>query len=1594
MADDQPQPAPPTHAPPPPPQTSLPVIPGPMNLIPVGLKEAALDSPTFRATAAHFAEQIDLLSTWLDSYAKAASKLAAEAHALEPLANAYTAFSTPPGALSEAAIDHDYTVLAMRRWGEGAREYWAGIVRGLKRVEGQVVEPVRGFLQTDVKGLKDARKLLDSTQRTYDSLLSRYLSQSKTKEASSLREDAFQLHEARKSYLRASMDFCVLAPQVRSSLDKLLVRVFADQWKELKTSRDSAAATFARCTADIDRVRGWSKELDMGDRVFKRELQLARRSIEESAEAAARPSRELDDYTVSTVPFLGSQGGPASARSPPTANGARAAEKQGWLFQRTVAGKPARHVWVRRWFFVQAGIFGWLSPREAASRGGAPGAGGVEESDKTGVLLCSIRPAVQEERRFCFEVKTKDATTLLQAETQADLTDWIAAFELAKRKALEDPAGATTATVPDTAAPDAAFAISPPIAPEFAARADHHAAAGSDDVAGPERAGTLPVPGGDDPLTSRASFDVGAGAGGESSGRERLMQKLDLHRRTATQLSGGGSGERSASSAGERGTPTGSAGGGPGAGGGIASLISASHHVLPVGPMPTPPTPASAAFPTPPQQQQQALQETRAALLGAGSMPSSSLAPATLAIPPAPTSLSRTAVVVSGERTRGGGGDGGGGTVPGGLMANLWGSANWGFPPSPGTKPSASSTSVDRAGKGSPRNASPAEGQRGSGSRPQSPFPPGASGGAQHRKSVSVAGEHEGAHPAQKPPALLHKRNQSAGAALEIMPNYYPLTLRAQDAQFHMLFPHVPRDERVVLVFRASWAPNDSQEFPGRVYVTARECYFYSHYLGLVLITGVALDAIEEVTAAPGRDCDFLFMHLREGERPVEGSAGGSSRVTIKTFLEPLRLLQRRLDFLVANANREEEDQLGVEDIIKTLVRMEDEASGSGAGGAGPSGHSPSMESWEDVDVNTPVDGLHQPGDGASRADGQGRKRADSRDVKASLRLDNSVYGGGRDGRSLGAPGGGISRNATKFRLPSHPVLYAPRGMAKLATQREFDVSAKALFHVLCGDKSAVFQLLYAERNGGGNGRDGGEGAGGSVVQTPWVVPEQAGQGYHKRQFEYEAGGDGSKGGKKVTDYQVIEVFNDHLCYVLTDRKTPWWLPREDDFVLVSKIVITHVSKLRCKLAIFVKVDWKRIPTIGQSLIDQQALADLDLDALDLADLLSSQVAKLGPNSRTRKALTIFGLIGQNQQASQLSPADLAAASASAGLLPPSSATSSPQATTPNPNKEQQLRKRRHPRSLASLFAQAAQAWLLAALANTVAALLSTGRSMVKACSAHMLLVALLATSAALNGLYGTREAREWIAERRAGALMKRLGVGVGMGAGVAGDAAAGDVLGRGVWLRDVDEVFAGNESLVAVGQGDQGAAADGSACRDSFAALLAAAAPGDDGFLHSPADPAAPGFEFEPRQRPPLAAPQTHTEREARAAAARLRATRARLAAHRYDLLVATRVLNRVEREVVRGEWEGWLWGENRRCEAVGGMLRRRLEEGKEKEEGNGTRGEGAGKGEGEKEGEGWEGVDGERLEGLVKWWGEYCGGCRRELRRVEEERGEEGGW
>lgn len=1278
-----------------------------------------------------------------------------------------------PSTIAESVVDHDYAVLAMKKYTECAKDFWMGMITAVKRLTPTLIEPIRNFLHHDLRAFKDIRRNYDQTQKNFDTVHAKFAALGKTKEPSYLREEAFQLHEARKAYLRASMDFFSLAPQIRFSFDKLTIRIYAGQFNEMRNFRDISGSTMQRNSQDVERVQGWVREMENSEQSFRKELISARRQLEDGAESSHRPSRELEDHTSSTVPYLGTPS-TASLQKSPRRLGVSTGEKQGWLYLRTYTGRPTRVQWIKRWAFVRNGIFGFLV------QGGK--AGGVEESERIGVLLCNARPAPGEERRFCFEIKTNKNTIFLQAETQNELASWLATFETAKSRALEYPATSDLLAKPGQAHSDPAFAISAPPLPEFGTSVLPSLEPGaSEDASGSERSGALAIPPSDGsrestdlqkrtptPLSDETNRDHGS----------KIISKLDIVRKSSAN------------------PPIPSSPSTPTIGGGIASLIAASHGSMPVGPsIPL----AHADF-----EQFRSRQIFR---LAPRDMPASSLAPSTLTDPPAPTNMSRTAVIVTGERGISAATDKIG--IPNGLLANTWGSSGMAFVNRLGRAETASlpdgksplpSSPLLVQPRGSPATSLSPQGAK---EIPDLPSMSTLDLGISSMLSRSRTPSPEKRH--RNTISLDQEAAKQARTTIGVpeFPNYYPLQLKTQDAQFRLLFPNVRQDERLVLVFRASWDPNDDQEFPGRAYVTMKDIYFYSNHLGLVLTSHVSLSSIEEVTAAPGRDSDFLFFHLCD-----TSDADNSTRITVKIFLEPLRLLQRRLRFLVKNSVTDE--PLGLEEVIKALLKMESETSET----------PPSLESWDDVTGNMAVD------------NGQHRHRARTStftsEFRAPVHVDSTL--GTQSHLSNSVPRESVS----KLKLPAQPVLYTPPGNLKLAADRYFDVSPKVLFHVLFGDKSAVWQLLRRDRLAQ------------DLKQEPW---RSIGEGRLRREFHFRIPSTDALGRKRntdVTDYQMVDVNNEHLCYVVTDKRTAWHLPFRRYFRLVSKIVITHVAKSRCKLAIFIKVEWLRTPWVLKRGIEHQAYADLEVDALDLVNVAGDQVRRLGPHSRTKKAIQIFGQVGQSTEVTQLQ-IDNSAFSIEMRSVPTE-------------------------RSMLGLLWQEFEMTIsniAGTLFDTIFKLL---RWIWRTSLAHYFLLGLLAASILLNAWYSSRDSLDWWHERNAGNFMRRLGV------------SPNHVMSKAVYINDLD-------NLLQRGDFPQ---RDSNACFSVF----------------------YDSYNFDDLDRSP-----TMTLTTSRSAQ-NIHRTRQKLGTYRHDLLVAMRVVNSVETELIISEWEQWLLLETRRCRQVESLL------------------------------------------------------------------------
>ncbi len=314
--------------------------------------------------------------------------------------------------------------------------------------------------------------------------------------------------------------------------------------------------------------------------------------------------------------------------------------------------------------------------------------------------------------------------------------------------------------------------------------------------------------------------------------------------------------------------------------------------------------------------------------------------------------------------------------------------------------------------------------------------------------------------------------------------------------------------------------------------------------------------------------------------------------------------------------------------------------------------------------------------------------------------------------------------------------MYEPLGMTRKVVERDFDISPKAMFHVLFGDKSAVFQLFYHDRRAQ------------RIAQCPWVHLED---GHMRRDFQFQIDYfDMFRRARQanVVDYQIIDIMNDHICYVVTDYKTPWHLPHHNDFMLVSKIVITHVAKSKCKLAIYTKVDWSKEPKFSKGLVERQALDDSTLDGEDLTDLITDQVRKLGPHSRTKKAVHIFGLVGQQTSISIFSAKDS------------------------GQSKRPQIKQR----TLNSLICETLGSFTESCVTSVMMWTFAVLRSVWKIANAHTIILSALLLSIWINAIFTARDTSEWWTERNAAKFMSRIGVG------------PNHMMSKSIYLNDLDD--------------------------------------------------------------------------------------------------------------------------------------------------------------------------------------------------------------
>lgn len=315
-------------------------------------------------------------------------------------------------------------------------------------------------------------------------------------------------------------------------------------------------------------------------------------------------------------------------------------------------------------------------------------------------------------------------------------------------------------------------------------------------------------------------------------------------------------------------------------------------------------------------------------------------------------------------------------------------------------------------------------------------------------------------------------------------------------------------------------------------------------------------------------------------------------------------------------------------------------------------------------------------------------------------------------------------------------------------------------------------------------------------------------------------------------------------------------------------------------------------------MIDKRAGGDLEQDALDLVDLVSDQVRRLGAHSRTKKAITIFGHVGRQGNVTQFTGA--------------------------GGNLKLESRKRTQ-RTMPQLVMETVLSFLESALSFLMQSSFGLVGWTLKTLNAHKVILVLLITSALMNAFYTSRDGWDWWHERHASNFMARLGVQPNL------------VMSKAIYIRDIDEAVA--NSTIWPNNGNT------STCFGAFNE-------------HS----------MRYAELPLSLSTSNPRDAVAKSATKRFLQTRERLGMYRHNLLVALRVVNSIEKEVIQNEWERWLREELHRCRQVEILLGG----------GNNAGGDTAAQvAQAER-------IFAENTGNIKEWYERYCTSCRQEQEQV----------
>ncbi|XP_053378624.1 arf-GAP with coiled-coil, ANK repeat and PH domain-containing protein 2-like [Mercenaria mercenaria] len=359
-------------------------------------KECLKDSPKFRLSLESAESDVESLEAKLDRVVRLCTTMV---EAGKSFNNAGCGFIT--GVKDLAGYFHEDTMVSDNRKVSSCLNHFCQSMSEMLRyfnilmeqAQKTVCKNLSHFIKSEIKKVKDTRKHFEKISDDLDNALSRNSSALRSKPQDC--EDAYNLMMANKScFAHTSLDYVYQINILQSKKRFDVLETMLSFMHAQATFFHQGHELYQDCEGYMNNMGDQVKELHVKAKQEWKEME-ERHDLVQNKDVGFKPDVEVE-------------------------NGVH---MEGYLFKKT---KHAFKAWVRRWFSIEDNQLRYQKRMKDTQVT-------VMEED---LRLCTVKPAYELDRRFCFEVLSPTRSHMLQAHTEEEFQTWVGAIQSGVTKAF------------------------------------------------------------------------------------------------------------------------------------------------------------------------------------------------------------------------------------------------------------------------------------------------------------------------------------------------------------------------------------------------------------------------------------------------------------------------------------------------------------------------------------------------------------------------------------------------------------------------------------------------------------------------------------------------------------------------------------------------------------------------------------------------------------------------------------------------------------------------------------------------------------------------------------------------------------------------------------------------------------------------------------------------------------------------------------------------------------------------------------------------------------------------------------------------------